>query len=105
MKLLKGEPISLSILGQPSMPKEFYRKKLADFNYYPPSSNSKVREIMRMHDALILPSVVEGRALVQQEALSCGVPIIVTPNAGGEDLIDEGNTGYLVPIRSPEKSC
>ena len=26
MKLLKGEPISLSILGQPSMPMEFYRK-------------------------------------------------------------------------------
>ena len=103
MKLLKGEPISLSILGQPSMPMEFYRKKLADFNYYPPSSNSKVQEIMRKHDALVLPSVVEGRALVQQEALSCGVPIIVTPNAGGEDLIDEGNTGHLVPIRSPER--
>ena len=103
MKLLKGEPISLSILGQPSMPMEFYRKKFADFNYYPPSSNSKVREIMHQHDALVLPSIVEGRALVQQEALSCGVPIIVTPNAGGEDLIDEGNTGHLVPIRSPER--
>jgi glycosyltransferase involved in cell wall biosynthesis len=46
---------------------------------------------------------VEGRALVQQEALSCGLPIIVTPNAGGEDLVDAGTTGYLVPIRSPEK--
>ena len=103
MKLLNGEPISLSILGQPSMPMEFYRKKFADFNYYPPSSNSKVREIMRKHDALILPSVVEGRALVQQEALSCGVPIIVTPSAGGEDLVEEGITGHLVPIRSPEK--
>ena len=103
MKLLTGEPISLSILGQPSMPMEFYRKKFADFNYYPPSSNSKVREIMRKHDALVLPSIVEGRALVQQEALSCGLPIIVTPNAGGEDLIDDGKTGYLVPIRSPEK--
>ena len=103
MKLLKGEPISLSILGQPSMPMEFYRKKFADFNYYPPSSNSKVREIMRKHDALVLPSIVEGRALVQQEALSCGLPIIVTPNAGGEDLIDDRKTGHLVPIRSPEK--
>ena len=58
---------------------------------------------MRKHDALILPSVVEGRALVQQEALSCGLPIIVTPNAGGKDLVDEGITGHLVPIRSPEK--
>jgi len=27
----------------------------------------------------------------------------VTPNAGGEDLVEEGITGHLVPIRSPEK--
>jgi glycosyltransferase involved in cell wall biosynthesis len=46
---------------------------------------------------------VEGRALVQQEALACGLPIIVTPNAGGEDLIEEGITGSLIPIRSPQK--
>jgi glycosyltransferase involved in cell wall biosynthesis len=103
MKLLNGEPISLSILGQPSMPMEFYRKQLAEFAYFPPCPNLKVRDIMKTHDALVLPSIVEGRALVQQEALSCGLPIIVTPNAGGEDLVDEGITGRLVPIRSPEK--
>jgi glycosyltransferase involved in cell wall biosynthesis len=103
MKLLKGEPISLSILGQPSMPMEFYRKQFAEFAYFPPCSNQKVRKIMKAHDALVLPSIVEGRALVQQEALSCGLPIIVTPNAGGTDLVDEGKTGHLVPIRSPEK--
>jgi glycosyltransferase involved in cell wall biosynthesis len=103
MKLLKNEPVSLSLLGQPSMPMEFYRKQLAEFDYFPPCSNQKVRKIMRTHDALVLPSIVEGRALVQQEALSCGLPIIVTPNAGGEDLVEEGITGHLVPIRSPEK--
>ena len=58
---------------------------------------------MKQHDALVLPSIVEGRALVQQEALSCGLPIIITRNTGGEDLINEGLTGHLVPIRSPEK--
>jgi len=103
MKRLKGEPISLSILGQPSMPMEFYGKQFAAFEYFAPCSNQKVREIMKLHDALVLPSIVEGRALVQQEALSCGLPIIVTPNAGGEDLVEEGITGHLVPIRSPEK--
>lgn len=103
IKLLKSEPVSLSILGQPSMPMEFYRKQFSEFTYFSPCPNSKVREIMKAHDVLVLPSIVEGRALVQQEALSCGLPIIVTPNAGGEDLVDEGITGHLVPIRSPEK--
>jgi glycosyltransferase involved in cell wall biosynthesis len=103
MKLLKKEPVSLSVLGQPSLPMEFYRKQFSDFQYYPPCSNQKVREIMIKHDILVLPSIIEGRALVQQEALSCGLPIIVTRNAGGEDLVEEGLTGHLVPIRSPGK--
>ena len=56
---------------------------------------------MHQHDALVLPSIVEGRALVQLEAVACGLPIIVTPNTGGDDLIEDGVTGHLVPIRSP----
>jgi glycosyltransferase involved in cell wall biosynthesis len=61
-----------------------------------------VLALMRTCDVLVLPSVVEGRALVQQEALASGLPLLVTPNAGGDDLVDEGQTGFLVPIRDPE---
>ncbi|MBH45197.1 MAG: hypothetical protein CMC93_01095 [Flavobacteriaceae bacterium] len=103
MKILKDEPVSLSILGRPSMPMDFYRKKLPVFDYYQPCSNQKVRTIMQNHDALVLPSIIEGRALVQQEALACGLPIIITPNSGGDDLVENGLTGYLTPIRSPDK--
>jgi glycosyltransferase involved in cell wall biosynthesis len=56
---------------------------------------------MQSCDVLVLPSIVEGRALVQQEAMACGLPLIVTRNAGGEDLIIEGETGFLVPAGSP----
>jgi glycosyltransferase involved in cell wall biosynthesis len=57
---------------------------------------------MRTCDVFVLPSIVEGRALVQQEAMACGLPLIATKNAGGDDLIEDGVTGFLVPIRSPE---
>lgn len=103
MKSFKKQRVSLSVLGQPSLPKEFYRKQYSEFIYFPPCANNEVRKIMSMHDVLILPSIIEGRALVQQEALACGLPIIVTPNAGAEDLIETGVTGHLIPIRSPEK--
>jgi glycosyltransferase involved in cell wall biosynthesis len=56
---------------------------------------------MRSCDVLVLPSIIEGRALVMQEAMSQGLPVIITPNTGGEDLVEEGRTGFLVPIRSP----
>jgi len=57
---------------------------------------------MRRCDVFCLPSIVEGRALVMQEAMSQGLPLIITPNTGGEDLIIEGTTGFLVPIRRPD---
>jgi glycosyltransferase involved in cell wall biosynthesis len=82
---------------------EFYRAEYSDFKHEAPRPHAKVLELMRSCHLLALPSIVEGRALVQQEALSCGLPLIVTPNAGGEDLIDPGETGFLVPIRSPEQ--
>ncbi len=34
--------------------------------------------------------------------MSQGLPLIITTNTGGEDLIIEGKTGFLVPIRSAE---
>ena len=34
--------------------------------------------------------------------MSQGLPLIATANAGGEDLIEQDETGFLIPIRSPE---
>jgi glycosyltransferase involved in cell wall biosynthesis len=89
-------------MGTPVAPLEFYRQQFAGFRYEAPRPHHEVLDLMRSCDVFVLPSIVEGRALVQQEAMACGLPLIVTANAGGEDLIEEGRTGFLVPIRSPE---
>jgi glycosyltransferase involved in cell wall biosynthesis len=102
MKLLRRSDVELIVMGAPVAALEFYRERFPNFRYEPPRPHSEVLALMRQCDVLVLPSIVEGRALVQQEAMACGLPLIVTPNAGGEDLIDEGRTGFLVPIRSPE---
>jgi glycosyltransferase involved in cell wall biosynthesis len=80
---------------------EFYRQQYADFTYMSTRPHREVLELMRSCDALVLPSLAEGRALVQQEALANGLALIITENTGGEDLIVEGETGFLVPIRDP----
>ncbi|MBT3638222.1 MAG: glycosyltransferase, partial [Opitutae bacterium] len=102
MKLVDSPQVTLTILGRPSMPMHFYRSHYPNFKYLPPRSNEGVREVMLEHDVLVLPSIIEGRALVQQEALACGLPLIVTQNTGGEDLIEEERTGFIVPIRKPD---
>jgi len=102
MKHLGRSDVELIILGTPLLPLAFYRQDYPSFIYEPTRSNAQVRRLMLQCDVLVLPSIVEGRALVQMEALSCGLPIVVTPNAGAEDLVDPGRTGFLVPIRAPE---
>jgi glycosyltransferase involved in cell wall biosynthesis len=102
MRLLKRSDVELIVMGSSIMPMEFYKSQFQNFVYEPPRPHAEVLRLMQSCDVFVLPSIVEGRALVQQEALACGLPLIVTANAGGEDLIVPGETGFVVPIRSPE---
>lgn len=102
MKLLDSDQIELVVMGSLLQPLSWYRDRFADFTYEPPRPHRDVLRLMASCDLFVMPSIVEGRALVQQEAMACGLPLIVTKNAGGDDLIEEGETGFLVPIRSPE---
>lgn len=102
MKLIDSSAVELVVMGSPLQPLAWYRDRLARFTYEPPRPHAEVLRLMRSCDLLVLPSIVEGRALVQQEAMACGLPVIATRNAGADDLITDGETGFLVPIRSPE---
>lgn len=103
MRMLNRRDIELVVMGSPEAPMEFYRKEYPHFIYEPGRANPQVLALMKTCDVFCLPSIVEGRALVMQEAMSQGLPLIITPNTGGDDLIkQDSSTGFLVPIRSPE---
>jgi glycosyltransferase involved in cell wall biosynthesis len=101
VKLLNSANIELVVMGKPQASMAFYKKEFHDFKYEHGRPNDEVLALMRTCDVFCLPSIVEGRALVMQEAMSQGLPLIITPNTGGEDLVIEGKTGFLIPIRSP----
>ncbi|MGB8990656.1 MAG: glycosyltransferase family 4 protein [Desulfobaccales bacterium] len=46
-----------------------------------------------------LASIEEGLAMVQAQAMACGLPVICTTNTGGADLVRPGQDGFVVPIR------
>lgn len=56
---------------------------------------------LRNADLFILPSLEEGMARTALEAMACGLPAILTPNTGASDLVQEGTTGSIIPIRDP----
>jgi len=62
-------------------------------------SREELAKVFRESSVLVMPSIEEGLALVQVQALAAGVPLICTPNSGGADLIEPGEQGFIVPVR------
>jgi glycosyltransferase involved in cell wall biosynthesis len=50
-------------------------------------------------DVFIFPSLVESFAHVILEAMAVGLPVITTVNTAGPDLLEDGKTGFVGPIR------
>jgi len=48
-------------------------------------------------DLFVLPSLYEGLSLALLEAMSAGVPVVATAVSGSEEIIVDGENGFLVP--------
>lgn len=62
---------------------------------------SDIPKLISISEAVILPSVQEGRPRSVLEAMSIGVPVVATDIRGVRDMIDE-NCGLLVPVLDPD---
>lgn len=53
-------------------------------------------------DVFLLPSLAEGFGQTLLEAMACGLPVIISENMGGPEIVEDGTQGYVVPIRDPD---
>jgi starch synthase len=90
----------ITIIGsKPSSTWPELDKFLTENRYLGTMPHQEVLKEMREQDVLILPTLYEGMALVILEAMSRGLVVITTPNAGVSEVICSGSNGFIVPIR------
>jgi glycosyltransferase involved in cell wall biosynthesis len=53
-------------------------------------------------DVFMLPTIEDGFAAVLAQAAAAGLPIVTTPNGAGRDLVHDGRSGWILPIRTPD---
>jgi glycosyltransferase involved in cell wall biosynthesis len=65
-------------------------------------SQSRPERIFAAIDIYVCTSDTEGFSNVLLEALACGKPVIATRVGGNQEVIRDGDNGFLVPPKSPE---
>ena len=83
---------------------EEFRRRFASprIVFHGPKPQAELASWYGRASVFCLASLEEGLAMVIPQAMACGLPVIATPNSGAEELVREGEQGFLVPIRDVE---
>ena len=60
-------------------------------------TNEELVRIYNQAEIVVSPSLYEGFGLPAAEAMACGTPVIATTGGAFPEVIDHGETGWLVP--------
>ncbi len=116
LTLRKGLPYILEAIAAPGLPplelwligsidpdvEPILAKYQKLYRYLGTVPRPELHKFYSQGSVFVLASIEEGLALVQAQAMACGLPVIATRNSGAEDLFSDGVEGFIVPIRSAE---
>lgn len=85
--------------GKTSEIEPFFKRYMGTFRYFGHQPQSDLHKYYSDCSAFAMCSIQEGMAMVQLQAMACGLPLICTTNTGGDDLIEDRKEGFIVPIR------
>jgi glycosyltransferase involved in cell wall biosynthesis len=91
---LADQPIDFTLVG----PNEVRLPALpANCTYADRIPRSQIGALYSSHDIFILPTLSDGFALTQLEAMAHGLPVIATSHCG--EVVEDGVSGRIVPAR------
>lgn len=98
-RMLPAGTSEITIAGPVQVSESAWRGLPANTRVVGPVPRVEAERLYRSSDVFVLPTISDGFAITQLEALAHGLPLIVTPNCG--DAVRHGVDGLRVPIRDP----
>lgn len=94
----------LSIVGTGILESKLKKMSKENITFYGAIENKKMNNIYKEHDILILPSYSEPWGLVVEEAISNGMPVIVSDKVGCNiDIVKDLETGEIFKFDDVEE--
>jgi glycosyltransferase involved in cell wall biosynthesis len=116
MKIRKGTHYLLQAFSELNLPnselllvggmldnmKAFFEKYKGSYRWIGHQPQKELYRYYSQSNIFVIPSIEDGFGMVILQAMACGLPVICTANTGGEDLIENGKQGFVIPIRDVE---
>jgi len=96
-RLLAREAVQFDVVGPIAISDTAVKLAPHNLRFHGPVSRDRAAAWYRLADVFVLPTLSDGFALTQLEALAYGIPVIATPNCGR--VVEHGKTGFVVPAR------
>jgi len=103
---LRHEGWRLAIIGDGPLSGELRRRAAAlaltdRVEFVGSLPRARALERLRTVDALLMPSLWEGMPMAALEAMAMGVPVVASAVGGLREMIDDGQSGFLIGGRDP----
>jgi glycosyltransferase involved in cell wall biosynthesis len=94
-RLLKDTQLKFLIAGPIGISDQAVASAPPNMTFMGRLTRDQTAEVYRSADVFVLPTISDGFAATQLEAMSKGLPVIATPNCG--QVVDHGKDGLIVP--------
>ena len=94
---LQNEPIHFDVVGPLGISEAAVTSAPGNMTFHGAISRDKAPQFFANTDLFVLPTLSDGFALTQIEAMSYGLPVIATPNCG--TVVSDGIDGLILEAR------
>jgi glycosyltransferase involved in cell wall biosynthesis len=98
-QLLHDSPVRFIVAGMIGVRRSAIAQAPPNIEWLGEIPRSDTHQIYTSCDIFVLPTISDGFAITQLEALAYGLPVITTPNCGR--VVEDGVTGFIIPPRDP----
>ena len=99
-EILRNEPVLFDVVGPINLSKKVVEAVPGNMKFHGRATRDEITHWYQKADVFVLPTLSDGFAITQIEAMANGLPVIATPNCG--EVVTNGLDGFIVPPRDPE---